>query len=239
MEESYNTVSSSVFPACLVYLLVTMAEKYDPNLPPASQAPVVDPYGFILNPQNPAPKKAPLGINDPFLQRLLLIVGGAIILIILIIIVVSVLFGGKNNTQLLLGITQSQQEILRVTRLNPQSVNDQDLKYFTTSVQATIQSDQSALLPLVKSGDKPVEPKILAVKADPKTDELLTLAESTNTYDTAYRQVLEAELLAYQQEVQMAHKDVSKPKTKELLERLFKNAGLLREQLKLEEPTTE
>ena len=218
----------------LVYLLVTMPENYNPNLPPPPQQPVVDPYGFITNPQVQQVRKAPLGVKDPFLQKLLVVVGGGAVLIIVIILVMNIFFGGKSNTQQLLEITQRQQEIVRVITANSAALNSQDLKNFAANAQASVRSDQTQLLAVVTKAGTKTDAKVLALKRDADTDTLLASAKSTNTLDASFKQILEAELTAYALAIQTAHKETSSKTTKALLAEQFQSAKLLLQQLQAE-----
>src|SRR5688572_24960275 len=82
---------------------------------PAAPPPGND-YNFIINPEKP--KKKGL-LNDEsgnsFIAKIVLLVGGAVALIVVLTIGVNLLFGGKSNIDMVVGLTQQQQEIVRIS----------------------------------------------------------------------------------------------------------------------------
>lgn len=209
-----------------------MPENYNPNLPPPPQQPIVDPYGFITSPQKQEVRSAPLGVKDPFLQKLILLVGGAAVLLIIVVIVMNVFFSTKSNTDQLLTLAQRQQEIVRVVSANSSELRNQSNINFAANAQISIQSDQNQMLALLTKQGVKTDPKILALKLSADTDTLLATSKSTNTLDDTFKQVLENELNTYISELQAANKTASADTTKQLIAAEFQAANLLLLQLK-------
>lgn len=202
-----------------------MAENFDPNLPPPPQQPVVNPYGFIMNPQQPQ-KKAPFGSSGSNLQKILFITGGAAILLIIGIVVFNVLFSSPGNSEQLLKVAQQQQEIVRMSTY-ANRLAGQDIKNIAATTNATFSSEQAQYSALLAQSNIKVDQKKLTAGLKSANTTLLESAVSTNTLDTTYKDILIAELTAYQTDLNAAYKVVTKQESKDLLQKMYTSTGLI------------
>lgn len=185
-------------------------------------------YDFILNPQKPVKPKVPLA-GSSTLQRVLIVVGVLTLLIILGVIVSSVLgAGSKEKTEGLLTVAEEQTELIRIATdgtLHTTSVTAQSL---AQNVQASITSDNAALITYMKSNGQKVTPAQLALKHSKTTDVSLTAAQENNTYDTTFKDVIQTELTDYMVALQKVYKANPGPKGKALLSKQYDAATLLK-----------
>ena len=150
---------------------------------------------FIMNPGKPPRKKLFAGNN--FAMTLALIVGGAFIFMIIVAMLLNAFAPKKVSKADLISLAQTQQEIVRVaTRANQDAVQ-QVTKNLAVTVQYTLTSQQQTVVNyLAKNGTK-VSPKQLALKQNATTDQQLTSATSTSTFDLVFSQIMQNELQAY------------------------------------------
>lgn len=205
----------------------------NPQQPPVpNPTPTANPagynYDFILNPEKPTKPKVPLA-GSSTLQRVLIVVGILTVVIILGAIVSSVLSAGsKEKTQGLLTVAQEQTEIIRIATdgtLHTTSVPAQGL---AQNVQASITSDNVALIEYIKNNGQKVTKAQLGLKHSKTTDTSLATALGNNTYDTTFKDVIQTELTDYMVALQKVYKTNPSPKGKALLSKQYDAATLLK-----------
>lgn len=202
-----------------------MAENFDPNLPPPPQQPVVNPYGFIMNPQQPQ-KKAPFGSSGSNLQKILFASGGAAVLLIIGILVFNLLFSSPGSSEQLIKVAQQQQEIVRMNTYATRLAN-QDMKNVAATTSATFLSEQAQYTAFLAESNLKIDQKKLAAGLKSSNTVLLESAVSTNTLDNTYKDILITELTTYQADLDAAYKAVSKQESKDLLLKMYTSAGLI------------
>lgn len=171
------------------------------------------------------------GGNNSFFVKIGLFLAGFVLLLVILGVILSAVFSGNDVKPELIETAQAQQEILRITNSNA-ATNHQTSKDVAASIQLTIISDQQNLLKYLGSRGTKVNPKVLALGKDSKSDQLLESAKATNTYDTAFLQVLSDDLLAYRTKLQAIYEKTSSKTLKTDITRYFTNAVLLSEQVK-------
>lgn len=206
----------------------------NPNIPQAPLEPGPapdphDPYAFIMNAGQPAPKsKLPLSLpkgNSTF-QRVLIGAGGFFVLLIIGLIVLS-LFSGNGNNDKLLTLAQEQTEIIRVADLarNERTIRDSTTKNLASSASLSVGSSRQKVLSLL-SGKK-VNDKTLSLKKSAKTDTELTTAATNNQYDEVFTQILTDELKTYQTNVKQLYTNSKNTEEKAILEEAYNGTVIL------------
>jgi len=183
-------------------------------------------YDFIMNPQKPSKKILPTG--NSLVQRIAIVGGGLVILLIVGIVFMSILSSdGSEKTENLLTVAQEQTELIRIATEGSKNATGLPAQNLAQTVQASITSDNSALLAYMNTQGQKVSKEQLAAKQDKTTDTTLTNAKASNTYDLAFKDIMQSDLTAYLAAVQKAYKDNPGPKGQELLSKQFDGAELL------------
>lgn len=177
-----------------------MKEMY-PNEPEQNQQ---NPYEFIMNPQQPAKRNTPIpGVKDPFIARLILIIAVVVAVVVIVGVVVSQLLSRSQvNIPDLIGLAQSQQELIRVADQGATSGTQPVTRNFAINVQLALRSEQLQLLAYLQSQGHKLSATTLSLKKSKTTDTQLTTAQQTSTFDSTFVQLMQNSLTAYNTEVQ-------------------------------------
>lgn len=205
------------------------------------QYPEQNPYDFIMNPNQPAPKR-PLDISgkNGFALKIGMIVGALIIIMIAASLLINLFTGNRTNTADLQALAQSQQEIIRVAQVanGGSGLRDQSLKNFATNTQLTVATQQTALLAYLTKHDAKMSPKTLGLKKDDQTDKQLAQARATSTYDIAFQQIAARQLANYSNELQTNFNNATEKDVRSYLQESYQNVQLLRAQMPTPSNTT-
>jgi hypothetical protein len=155
------------------------------------------------------------------------VVGGAIVLMIVAAVVLNALVPNKSSVAELTTIAEEQQELIRVATLGANQATGQDTKNFATTVQLGITSSQNDVLSYLASHGHKLTTKQLTLKRDAATDQLLTAATATSTFDTALSHNLIDQLHTYQTSLQNTYKTAGNAAAKTLLQKNYSAATLL------------
>lgn len=154
-----------------------------------------DPYGFIMNPA-PKQKHRPLGL-DPFIVKIIAILGGAIVLMIVVAVILSAFSKPKVNITDLVGLTQTQNEIVRISYNASTEAVQQVTRNLAVTTEFSIKTQQAQLLSFLQSEGRKVGTKELAFKQNATTDQQFATAKQTSTFDLVYSQTVQKELQDY------------------------------------------
>lgn len=187
-------------------------------------------YNFIMNPEKPKKRGLLSGTGgDPFITKIVLIVGGALVLIVVTTLAVNLFFGGRNNTALLIGLAQDQQEILRLSA-EGENAGSQDIKNAAISTQLSVKSHQRSWLSVLEGRGRGASAEELALKKDSAADGKLELAGQTGTFDTTYTAVMRSGLGEYAEALRSIHQNTSDQELRAALSRQYDEVQLLLEQ---------
>jgi hypothetical protein len=207
--------------------------QYPPQPQPPMQSPTPpptggDPYEFIMNPAKP-PKRPIIPVKGGSLVRRIAVVGGGLVLLIIVGVVFAAILGssGKEKTESLLTIAQDQTELIRVSTEASSHTTSLSAQNLAQGVQAAVTSDRGELLAYMnKNGQKP-KPAQLAEKHSKTTDTTLQTALENNTYDIAFKDIVQSDLDAYMTALKKAYDANPGPNGKKLLSKQYDSAVLL------------
>jgi len=188
-------------------------------------------YEFILGSNQPS--VGSFGSPGNKKKMLLIVTGGAILTIGLIWIILSlVLGGGGKNTASYVTIVQQQAEMIRITQSasGQDKLTTQDAKNFASNAQATLGTDQKALINLLAKNGTKIGDKTLAALQSTSTDNALNAAKAIGTYDATYVSTMQSQLKAYQTNLQQTYQKATSTTEKGLLKKSYDNSVLLLEQ---------
>jgi hypothetical protein len=192
-----------------------------------------NPYEFIMNP-NTAPKKTPLGTivpsNNPFIMRIVILVGGAVALMIVLAIGISLFSKGGLNTVPLVGMAQTQAELVRVSTEGTTSAVQQSTKNLAINVELTMMTQQQQTVSFLSKHGRKVAAKELILKKSAQTDLQLTNAKEQSTYDQAFSQIIQASLKTYASSLQQTYNSTTSPSERNLLSTFYAQTQLLLKQ---------
>jgi hypothetical protein len=187
-------------------------------------------YDFIMNPDKPA--KAPLiggGKGDPFIFKLLFIIGGTVIVMIVLALLVNVVFGSKTNVESFVTLTESEQEIVRISGQSREAI-DQNVLNAAINTKLTVKSHQQKWLAFLKLHRREVKPEELNLKKDTTTDTRLKNAVQTSTFDATYSSIMRTQLTAYAKSLRTTYNGTTDKLQRELLSKHYDDVQLLLKQ---------
>lgn len=189
-----------------------------------------DQYDFFMNPGAPQ-KRSPLaGLpgSKPNKKTLIIFGAAAVVFLIIVMIVISALFkGGPSNAEQLIGVTQKQQELMRVSEIALKDARGNEAKNLAMTTLLSLQSDQATLVSALASQKVKVGGKQLNGGKNEKTDATLTDAKQNNRFDEAYLEYVQEELANYQKSLNGVYKNTVSKSLKETLKLQYQNASIL------------
>jgi len=198
--------------------------------PQPAAAPQGDDYDFIMAPQKPQ-KSGPLsGVKgDPFIIKVVFLVGGAVLIMVVVSLLVSAFFGGKTNLETLVGIVQSEQEIIRLSDEGDKATS-QEVKNAALNTQLTVTSHQQAWVAFLAQRQRTLKEADMNLKKNPITDSQLKEADQASVFDATYTTVMRSQLNAYAKLVTDAHKGATNKQERAILDEQYKDLQLLYKQ---------
>ena len=197
----------------------------DPTQQPGLPPPTTNPYEFILNPQKPQKPKPLQGS----MMRLLLIVGsGVTALVIFLVVIVAFLNSNKSSvTEDMVGLTQIQNEIIRVSHQGTSDSVQQTTKNLAVTTEYALLTQQTATINYLATYGRKLAPKEVALKQNAQTDQQFALAKSTSTFDLVFSQVMQNTLTDYAASLKQVFNRTTNPDTKALLSDYYEQTQLL------------
>lgn len=191
-------------------------------------------YDFIVNPpQNQPPPSGGLPAKlsgGGSGKKFLIFVGGGLFLVVLLLLIVLLFSGGNPDVDKAVGLTQSQQETIRISELGDETA-DQQLKNSAINSQLTLTTQQLQWRALLSEEGRVVSEDELKAKLNEDTDQHLDTARQSATFDSAFAQVLDTHLRSYASELNQIFTESSEPAIRELASTHFQQLELLVKQL--------
>lgn len=195
------------------------------------QQPDQNPYNFILT----SPKAAP---NKPYLPKTnskkgrIVVIGALVVVLLFGFMIVSALLNKPNpNTTNLLSLAQTQHELNRVATAGLQQLSNQGLRNNAATVGLTVLTHQNKTVSYLTSQKLKVTVAELGLKKNNATDTQLTTASQDNTYDTAFGQIMQRQLVSYATTLSTDYNKVTGPNAKAILRQQFSDTKMLLAQL--------
>jgi len=187
-------------------------------------------YDFILNPEKPQKRGLLGGLGgDSFIAKIVFLIGGAVIFMVVMAVVINLFFGSKTSLDTLVGIAQTEQEIVRLGSLS-KDATDQAVKNASLNTQLTVKSHQQVWLAFLAERNRTIKSEELVLKRDPAADKKLRIADQTSTFDTTYTTVMRSQLEAYSASLKAAYQGATNKREKELLAKHYDDVKLLLKQ---------
>jgi len=165
------------------------------------EQPIQNPYDFILSTPSGAPRKTYLPKAKNKNGRILLIAALLAVLLIGTIIVAGLLHKPDPNTTSLLSLAETQHEINRIADAGLRQLGGQNLKNSAITTDLASLSQQNKTVAYLNSQRIKVTIAQLGVKKNSTVDTQLTAATQNNTYDMVFGQIMQHELLSYENEL--------------------------------------
>jgi len=183
---------------------------------------------------NPSVKQGGLAVAAPssLMKRILVVAVGLFILLILFVGVKNLIGSSSSNAASLLSVAQDQQELLHIaTNASQQAGVSISTLNSTSTISASIGSQESQLTAYIKSVGQKYNTAQLGLKLSSATDAQLTAAASAGTYDQTYQTVMQGVLTNYQNDLKKAYSQTTGPRGRTLLNADYNAAKLLLQQL--------
>ncbi len=183
--------------------------------------PQEDPYAFIT--QAPPKQKKPFIPQPDSPKRKILLAAGLFGVLVFFGIVFLLIFSsGGANTEPLISIAQTQNEIIRISTIASPDIKSAATADFNQSTHTSTVSARKQTLDYIASLKGKAPPaKELALKQSSKTDEALKTANQSGNFDQVVDATLYNQLKAYQAEVAKVYESSGSAKTKALMKSLY------------------
>ncbi len=188
-------------------------------------------FDFIMNTGQPQKRGLQLGTGGSFRKRIFMLIGFAIVGMIVIAVVGSFFKGGSSSSQTVIGLIQTQAEIVRVATEGSNTTTQISNQNLAIDIQLTLGSHQYALTSLLAKNGTKITAKQLIVKQNNTTDATLDTASQNGSYDVAFAQAMQTELTNYQSEIRTAYNATKNKTLRNYLNADFTQAGLLLKQV--------
>ena len=191
-------------------------------MPPKSPNPDFD---FILKNDQSARRRLPLPtLNLPKPAKITL---SAVAALFILIIIYAALSGrGSGNRQSIIAAIQRGQEIIRVTGVVDQQLQDPGTQALAATVSNTLSSEQKQLTDYLATSHTSVSSSQLDADTDKSTDSSLQSAAQNNNLDVAYVSYLQAGLSKYSSDIQTAYKSAG-PNGRQILNDAYNSVQVL------------
>lgn len=145
-----------------------------------------------------------------------MIVVGSVFVLGLLGFILNAVLGQKTNSTQLIGLAETQTEIIRVATFGA-TAQDQSVRNAAITAQYALTTQQQALISFMNTYRIKVKSAQLKVKQDGTTDQKLTAATAASTFDVVYTQTMVGELQSYAAAVKAAYNTATNAKEKALL----------------------
>jgi hypothetical protein len=196
------------------------------------------PYEFIMSPNQKPKKRFGFG-NGNFAFTIGLIVSGALLFMIIITIVLNMFGGSKVGTADLVTVTQAQNEISRIADQGARTGTQQVTKNLAITIQYTMDTQQKNILNFLAENGTTIDPKDLKLKQNASTDQQLTSAKTTSTFDLVFSQIMQNELTTYANDLKQLHARASSTTEKDMMSSYYEQTQLLISQIPYTQDTIE
>lgn len=211
----------------------------DPNKP-YQNSPESNPYEFILNPQQPSkPKRLGSASNNKFLLTIVLIIGGVFVLMIIVAILLNALAPKKVSKEQLIGLSQTQTELIRVSEQGSTASVQQVTRNLAATIQYSMKTQRKQTLDTLAKNNVEVSDKLLALKQNAQTDQQLASAKSTSTYDAAFTEIVETQLKQYAATLQQLTEQGASKTERDQMSEYYRQTQLLISQIPYTQDTIE
>ena len=183
------------------------------------------PYDFILSPQQSPKKRFNLGGN--FMATIGLLVGGGVLLVIVAALLLNVLGSGGSDKQSLIGLAQTQAELVRIAKQGTNDSGLQATKNLAVTTEIAIMTQQQGVLDLLAKMGTKIKDKDLALKQDATTDEQLTSARATSTFDSTFAQIMQSQLEDYASTLKQLQDKAKKQTERDLIADYYEQTKLI------------
>lgn len=208
-----------------------MDPQYQPQQQPSFQPPANNPYEFIMNPQQP-PKRKGTGFGGGKLPMLLgLIVGGAVLLMIVLTIFISLGSNKGASTEDIVGLVQTQNELVRISNQGVKSAVQQSTKSLAVTTEYAMRTQQQETIALLTKNGRQLGEKENTLKQNAQTDRQFTTAKSTSTFDLVFSQVMQNELTTYANNLKQLFSKTTNKETRDQLSDYYEQTQLLISQI--------
>jgi hypothetical protein len=199
-----------------------------PSQPQQPQDPDQTPYDFFMD-QQQSRRRNPF--SNGFSPKLL-IFGAIGFFVVLMVVALALAATSKQKAPpALLSVAQHQQEIIRLSTEGIKVSKSDTVLNLATTLQLTVTSDQDQVLTQLAHQGVKAKEKTLAADHSAQTDQALSAALASNTYDTTYLSIVKTELDKYQDSLDNAATAAKTQSELKLVQKEAANAKLLVDQV--------
>ena len=160
-----------------------------------------------------------------------LIVGGALLFMIVLTLILNAFGSSKVSSADLIAMTQTQNEMARVADQGARLGVQQVTKNLGVTIQYTVDTQQKQPLDFLAENGTDVDPKDLKLKQNAATDQQLTSAKTTSTFDLVFSQIMQNQLEGYASYLKQLHARAASKSERDMMSKYYEQTQLLISQI--------
>lgn len=178
-------------------------------------------YDFILDPKNNS--KGPQLLQNPKNKIIVSVIFVMVVLIIIIIGINIITSIGKQSNDDILEVYAYQTEIIRVSELGLDSINDPTLRGQVATLSSFIKTDSSNTRSFLSKNGVELKPELVASKKNTSLDEELERASAINRFDEIFSKELDELIASYKSSLRLSAQAGSTPARENVIVSSSKN----------------
>lgn len=197
------------------------------NHTPAAPPPMQPAPGYeFLN--NEPQKKSIVPGGGSKKGRVIVVVAGAFLLLFIGIVVAAILGNAGNGTKNdLIRAVQQQAELVRISEIGTKDATGPEARNLAVTTNLSLASSQESLRALATKAGAKLDKQAINAGLNEQTDKDLEQAKQINRFDEVFTELLQTQLLAYQQTLKRIHDAAQNESSKTTLAELYNNATAL------------
>jgi hypothetical protein len=186
-------------------------------------------YGFIVN--EPQAEKKGLFAGASKQKKLMLIAGGGFFIILLVLIVVLIFGNRDTNTDRLVRVAQSQQELIRIATIGEKQANSSEVKDIALTARVSVQGSLNQTQQLIAARDLKLSKAQLDGAKNTATDTKLTTARQNNQFDEVFKQHYLQQITSYQRLLSSTYDATKSNQERQVLDKAYRDIEIIRKRL--------
>ncbi len=198
----------------------------NPNQPAAPQQPLnTGQYDFITSPPV-APKQPRLNFGGG-LSAKLKIFGIGLSVFIVVFLLYTFIFSGGGDNDVLLVTAQKQNQLIALTEVGGDKAGSTKAQSEARNSMLTVKTHFNEVTSLIIKNGKKIEQKDILLPISSSNQRDLVQAETNGRFDDVFLNILEKELVAYQDQLKKDHALLKSEKAKQTLSTAYDDIDLL------------
>jgi len=199
----------------------------NPNQPTAPQQSLnTGQYDFITSPPL-QPKQPRMNFGGGLSGKLKMFGIGLGVFIVVMVLVTLVFSGGGGDNEVLLSTAKKQNQLIALAEVGADKAGSTKAQSEAYNSMLTVKTQQNETVNIVIKNGKELKGKDILLPIEVNNQKELVQAETNGRFDDVFLNILEKELVAYQNQLKKDHGLLKSEKAKQTLSSAYDDIGLL------------